>query len=69
MDINCGLNRLTFTAETEGGKGSSRAFSANTRGNPSGIDPRPVAMKHNIPAVGILVCRYYLRLKQANFHC
>ena len=39
MDINCGLNRLTFTAEMEGGKGSSRAFSANTRGNPSGVDP------------------------------
>ena len=47
MDINCGLSRLTFTAEMEGGKGSSRAFSANTRENPSGVDPRSVAMKHN----------------------
>ena len=28
----CGLYWLIFTAETEGGKGSSRAFSANERG-------------------------------------
>ena len=47
MDTICGLNRLTFTAETEGGKGSSRAFSANTRGTPSRVDPRSIATKYS----------------------
>ena len=47
MDTICCLNRLTFTAGTEGGKGSSRAFSANTRGNPSGVDPQSIATKYS----------------------
>ena len=43
MDIQLWFSLL----KQKGGKGSSRVFSANTRGTPSGIDPRSVAMKHN----------------------